>query len=47
MNNPLLTDDLLPKFDHVRTEHMEPAIDQILVPGATNVSSGIKWSDNG
>ncbi|KPP96805.1 oligopeptidase A [Marinobacter sp. HL-58] len=30
MNNPLLTDDLLPKFDHVRTEHMEPAIDQIL-----------------
>ncbi|MFN2360447.1 MAG: oligopeptidase A [Marinobacter sp.] len=30
MNNPLLTDDLLPKFDHVRTEHMETAIDQIL-----------------
>jgi oligopeptidase A len=30
MNNPLLTDDLLPKFDHVRIEHMEPAIDQIL-----------------
>ncbi|KXS51598.1 MAG: oligopeptidase A, partial [Marinobacter sp. T13-3] len=30
MNNPLLTDDLLPKFDHIRTEHMEPAIDQIL-----------------
>ena len=30
MNNPLLTDDLLPKFEHVRTEHMETAIDQIL-----------------
>lgn len=30
MNNPLLTDDLLPRFDHVRIEHMEPAIDQIL-----------------
>ncbi|HET8850415.1 MAG TPA: oligopeptidase A, partial [Marinobacter sp.] len=30
MNNPLLTDDLLPKFDHIRTEHMETAIDQIL-----------------
>ncbi len=30
MNNPLLTDDLLPRFDHVRTEHMEPAMDQIL-----------------
>jgi oligopeptidase A len=30
MNNPLLTDDLLPKFDHIRIEHMEVAIDQIL-----------------
>ncbi|WP_148860993.1 oligopeptidase A [Marinobacter fonticola] len=30
MNNPLLTDDLLPRFDHIRIEHMEPAIDQIL-----------------
>ncbi|ROU00992.1 oligopeptidase A [Marinobacter sp. R17] len=30
MNNPLLSDDLLPRFDHVRVEHMEPAIDQIL-----------------
>ena len=30
MNNPLLTDELLPRFDHVRIEHMEPAIDQIL-----------------
>ncbi|SFR65748.1 oligopeptidase A Metallo peptidase. MEROPS family M03A [Marinobacter daqiaonensis] len=30
MNNPLLTADLLPKFDHIRIEHMEPAIDQIL-----------------
>ncbi|MEX0603358.1 MAG: oligopeptidase A [Marinobacter sp.] len=30
MNNPLLTDELLPRFDHIRTEHMGPAIDQIL-----------------
>jgi len=30
MNNPLLTDDLLPRFDHIRVEHMEVAIDQIL-----------------
>ena len=30
MNNPLLTDDLLPRFDHIRVEHMEEAIDQIL-----------------
>ncbi|BES69007.1 oligopeptidase A [Marinobacter nanhaiticus D15-8W] len=30
MNNPLLTDDLLPRFEHIRIEHMEPAIDQIL-----------------
>ncbi len=30
MNNPLLTTDLLPRFQHIRTEHMEEAIDQIL-----------------
>jgi oligopeptidase A len=30
MNNPLLTDGLLPRFDHIRVEHMEEAIDQIL-----------------
>ncbi|WP_336367804.1 oligopeptidase A [Marinobacter sp. C2H3] len=30
MNNPLLTEDLLPRFGHIRTEHMETAIDQIL-----------------
>ena len=30
MTNPLLTDDLLPAFGRIRTEHMEPAIDQIL-----------------
>jgi len=30
MNNPLLTDDLLPAFHSVRTEHMEAAIDRIL-----------------
>ena len=38
MNNPLLTDDLLPKFDHVRTEHMEPAIDQILSENRVKIS---------
>jgi len=38
MNNPLLTDDLLPKFDHVRTEHMEPAIDQILSENRMKIS---------
>ena len=30
MNNPLLTEELLPSFDHIRVEHMEPVIDQIL-----------------
>ena len=30
MNNPLMTDDLLPRFDHIRVEHMEEAIDQII-----------------
>ncbi|MFO7995285.1 MAG: oligopeptidase A [Marinobacter sp.] len=38
MNNPLLTDDLLPRFDHVRTEHMEPAIDQILSENRMKIS---------
>jgi len=38
MNNPLLTDDLLPKFDHVRTEHMETAIDQILSENRMKIS---------
>ncbi|MDR9424667.1 MAG: oligopeptidase A [Marinobacter sp.] len=38
MNNPLLTDDLLPKFDHVRTEHMETAIDQILSENRIKIS---------
>lgn len=30
MNNPLLNDEILPRFNHIRTEHMEAAIDQIL-----------------
>ncbi len=38
MNNPLLTDDLLPKFDHVRTEHMETAIDQIFSENRMKIS---------
>ncbi len=39
MNNPLLTDDLLPKFDHVRTEHMDTAIDQILSENRMKIAS--------
>jgi oligopeptidase A len=39
MNNPLLTDDLLPKFDHIRTEHMETAIDQILSENRVKIAS--------
>ncbi|WP_404366329.1 oligopeptidase A [Marinobacter sp.] len=39
MNNPLLTDDLLPRFDHIRTEHMEPAIDQILSENRVKIQS--------
>ncbi|MEQ6885661.1 M3 family metallopeptidase [Salicola sp. Rm-C-2C1-2] len=30
MNNPLLAQDQLPKFDAIDVEHMEPAIDRIL-----------------
>jgi oligopeptidase A len=39
MNNPLLTNDLLPKFEHVRTEHMEEAIDQILSENRMKINS--------
>lgn len=39
MNNPLLTNDLLPKFDHVRTEHMETAIDQILSENRVKIAT--------
>jgi oligopeptidase A len=39
MNNPLLTNDLLPKFEHVRTEHMEQAIDQILSENRMKITS--------
>ncbi|HET8799785.1 MAG TPA: oligopeptidase A [Marinobacter sp.] len=45
MNNPLLTDDLLPKFDHVRTEHMEPAIDQILSENRMKISQLAEQED--
>ncbi|MBL1293113.1 MAG: oligopeptidase A [Thiotrichales bacterium] len=30
MNNPLLTDQHLPRFDTIKPEHIEPAIDQLL-----------------
>ena len=30
MNNPLLTDQHLPRFDEIEPEHIEPAIDQLL-----------------
>lgn len=30
MNNPLLTTQHLPRFDEIKPEHMEPAIDQLL-----------------
>ena len=45
MNNPLLTDDLLPKFDHVRTEHMETAIDQILSENRMKISQLAEQDD--
>lgn len=39
MNNPLLTQDLLPRFHDVKTEHMEPAIDQILSDNRVQIQS--------
>ncbi len=45
MTNPLLTDDLLPAFGRVRTEHMEPAIDQILSDNRTQIQALAKQDD--
>lgn len=45
MNNPLLTDDLLPRFDHIRTEHMEEAIDQILSENRMKISQIAEQED--
>jgi len=39
MNNPLLSQDPLPRFEHIRTEHMEPAIDQILSDNRVQINS--------
>ncbi|WP_339803523.1 oligopeptidase A [uncultured Marinobacter sp.] len=39
MTNPLLTHDLLPRFNDIRTEHMEPAIDQILSDNRVQLQS--------
>ncbi len=45
MNNPLLTNELLPRFDHVRTEHMETAIDQILSDNRVQIASLARQDD--
>ncbi|MEP2615483.1 MAG: oligopeptidase A, partial [Marinobacter alexandrii] len=45
MNNPLLTQDLLPKFDHVRIEHMETAIDQILSENRMKIATLAQQDD--
>src|SRR5690554_8198505 len=45
MNNPLLTDDLLPKFGHIRTEHMETAIDQILSENRVKIAELAQQDD--
>ncbi len=45
MNNPLLTDDLLPKFGHIRVEHMEPAIDQILSDNRVQIQDLARQDD--
>jgi len=45
MNNPLLTDDLLPKFGRIRTEHMETAIDQILSENRVKIADLAQQDD--
>lgn len=39
MNNPLTSGELLPRFDHIRNEHMEPAIDQIISDNRVQIES--------
>ncbi|MFE8070438.1 oligopeptidase A [Marinobacteraceae bacterium S3BR75-40.1] len=39
MTNPLLADDLLPRFEHIRNEHIEPAIDQIISDNRMQIQS--------
>ncbi|OEY66153.1 oligopeptidase A [Marinobacter sp. X15-166B] len=39
MNNPLLSQELLPPFKHIRIEHMEPAIDQILSDNRVQINA--------
>ncbi|MDX1755965.1 MAG: oligopeptidase A [Marinobacter sp.] len=45
MTNPLLTDDLLPAFGRIRTEHMEPAIDQILSDNRVQIQELAQQAD--
>ena len=42
MNNPLLTDSLLPRFSEIKPEHIEPAIDALLAEARAVVSEHLK-----
>jgi len=39
MSNPLLAQDHLPRFESIRTEHIEPAIDQILADNRSQIQA--------
>jgi len=45
MTNPLLTDDLLPRFDAIKIDHMEPAIEQILSENRAGIAELEKQTD--
>lgn len=42
MNNPLLTNSLLPLFSQIKPEHVEPAIDQLLADARTTVEKRLQ-----
>ncbi|WP_019868406.1 oligopeptidase A [Methylovulum miyakonense] len=46
MNNPLLTDSILPLFSAIKPEHVEPAIDQLLAEARATVEKCLQTKQN-
>lgn len=46
MNNPLLTNTVLPLFSQIKPEHVEPAIDQLLADARATVEKHLQATQN-
>lgn len=46
MNNPLLENSELPQFSHIKPEHIEPAIEQLLSDAQSNVEQLLAEHDS-